>query len=72
MADTYVIEKITEDDFGCEERDESAPLMALCLAVSDDGKEREWVRVPDSILVEFGIEEGTKIDKVFLDKLTKK
>lgn len=47
QAKYVVIRRITEDDYGCEERPEGEPLMARCFVISMDGKTREWVRMPE-------------------------
>lgn len=55
----YVIKRITEDDFGCEEHLEDEPVMARCLVESVDGSESFWVRVPDEKLIKLNLDEGS-------------
>lgn len=43
----YQIEDILEADFGCEEREEGAPLLC-CLVLSADGK-RIYRNIPDEL-----------------------
>ena len=60
----YTVKRIDEDlDFGCEERLEDAPVMALVTLVDSSGKE-VTVKVEDAELYERNINEG---DKVCLD-----
>lgn len=43
----YTVERIDEDmDFGCEERIEGAPVMAVVTLIDDDGQEIK-LRQPD-------------------------
>lgn len=60
----YTVKRIDEDlDFGCEERPEDVPVMALVTLVDSSGKE-VTVKVEDAELYERNINEG---DKVCLD-----
>ena len=60
----YTVKRIDEDlDFGCEERLEDAPVMALVTLVDSSGKE-VTVKAEDTKLYERNINEG---DKVCLD-----
>ena len=60
----YTVKRIDEDlDFGCEERLEDAPVMALVTLVDSSGKE-VTVKAEDAKLYERNINEG---DKVCLD-----
>lgn len=60
----YTVKRIDEDlDFGCEERLEDAPVMALVTLVDSSGKE-VTVKAEDVKLYERNINEG---DKVCLD-----
>ena len=54
----YKVTKIEEDiDFGCEERPEGAPVMAVVTLESLDGEE-EVIRYPDKLLYGLGVCEG--------------
>ena len=60
----YTVKRIDEDlDFGCEERLDDAPVMALVSLVDSSGKE-VTVKAEDDKLYERNINEG---DKVCLD-----
>ena len=61
----YMIKRIDEDlDFGCEERSEDAPVMAVVILVDSSGEELR-VKAEDAMLYERDINEG---DKVYFDK----
>ena len=61
----YTVKRIEEDlDFGCEEREEGAPVMAVVTLVDSFGEEMR-VKAEDAILYERDINEG---DKVYFDK----
>lgn len=61
----YTIKRIDEDlDFGCEERAEGAPVMAVVTLMNSSGEEL-IVRSEDAMLYERNINEG---DKVYFDK----
>ena len=61
----YTIKRIEEDlDFGCEEREEGAPVMAVVTLVDSFGEEMR-VKAEDAMLYERDINEG---DKVYFDK----
>ncbi|MGN1155512.1 MAG: hypothetical protein ACI4TK_04990 [Agathobacter sp.] len=61
----YTVKRIDEDlDFGCEERVEGAPVMAVVTLIDDAGQEIK-IRQPDQMLYERDINEG---DVVFLDE----
>lgn len=64
-----VIKRIAEDDYGCEERPEGQPLMAMCLVESVDGLNQEWIRVPESVLAENKWDEGSTVKMSFLTKV---
>ena len=68
QAKYVVIRRITKDDHGCEERPEVEPPVARCFVVSMDGKTREWVRIPESVLAEKGLDEGSRVERDFIDK----
>ena len=60
----YTVKRIDEDlDFGCEERFEDMPVMAIVTLVDSSGKE-VTVKAEDAKLYERNINEG---DKVCLD-----
>ena len=60
----YTVKRIDEDlDFGCEERLDDAPVMALVTLVDSSGKE-VTVKAEDAKLYERNINEG---DTVCLD-----
>lgn len=61
----YTVKRIEEDlDFGCEEREEDAPVMAVVTLVDSFGEEMR-VKAEDAMLYERDINEG---DKVYFDK----
>ena len=54
----YTVDMIAEDlDFGCEERPEGAPVLAVVSMHAQSG-ERLTVRMPDQLLYERNIEEN--------------
>ena len=60
----YTVERIDEDlNFGCEERPDEVPVMAIVTLVDSSGKE-VTVKAEDAELYERNINEG---DKVCLD-----
>lgn len=61
----YTVERIDEDmNFGCEERIEGAPVMAVVTLIDDDGQKIK-LRQPDQMLYNKDINEG---GVVFLDE----
>ena len=61
----YTVKRIEEDlDFGCEEREEGAPVMAVVTLVDSFGEEMR-VKKEDAMLYERDINEG---DKVYFEK----
>ena len=61
----YTVKRIEEDlDFGCEEREEGAPVMAVVTLVDSFGEEMR-VKAEDAMLYERDINED---DKVYFDK----
>ena len=61
----YTVKRIEEDlDFGCEEREEGAPVMAVVTLVDSFGEEMR-VKAEDAMLYERNINEG---DKVYFDE----
>lgn len=64
----YSVLRIDEDlDFGCEEREEGAPVMAVVTILDEDGIQ-QVMRMEDDLLYEREINEG---DKVTLDEKKK-
>jgi hypothetical protein len=64
----YAVKRIDEDlDFGCEERDEGAPVMAVVILMNSSGEE-VTVKAEDAMLYERNINEG---DKVYFDEENK-
>ena len=62
---SYIVKRIDEDlDFGCEERAEDAPVMAVVTLMNSSGEELR-IRAEDAMLYERNINEG---DKVYFDK----
>ena len=61
----YTVKRIEEDlDFGYEEREEGAPVMAVVTLIDSFGEEMR-VKAEDAMLYERDINEG---DKVYFDK----
>ena len=61
----YTVKRIDEDlDFGCEERAEGAPVMAVVTLMNSPGEELR-VKAEDAMLYERNINEG---DKVYFDE----
>lgn len=64
----YVVKRIDEDlDFGCEERAEDTPVMAVVTLMNSSGEEL-IVKAEDAMLYERNINEG---DKVYFDEENK-
>lgn len=64
----YTVKRIEEDiDFGCEERAEGTPVMAVVVLEDSDGQETS-VRMEDQLLYDRGINEG---DRVYFDEKNK-
>ena len=64
----YIVKRIDEDlDFGCEERAEDAPVMAVVTLMNSSGGEVR-VKAEDAMLYERKINEG---DKVYFDEENK-
>lgn len=60
----YTVKRIDEDlNFGCEERPEGVPIMAI-VTLTDSSGEEVIVKAEDAMLYERNINEG---DKVCLD-----
>ena len=61
----YTVTKIEEDlDYGCEERGENTPVMAVVTLTSPDGGIRQC-KMPDQLLYDRDISRG---DKVIFDE----
>lgn len=61
---TYTVKLIEEDlDFGCEERAEGTPTMAIVTLIDESGEEQQ-IKMEDDMLYERGIHE---YDKVYFD-----
>lgn len=57
----YKVMEIQEDvDFGCEERSEGSPVMAVVLLRGEDGS-KMMTRQADQMLYDGGIEEGDSV-----------
>ena len=64
----YIVKRIDEDlDFGCEERAEGIPVMAVVTLINSAGEEL-IVKSEDVMLYERNINEG---DKVYFDEENK-
>ena len=67
----YTVKRIDEDlDFGCEERLDDAPVMALVTLVDSSGKE-VTVKAEDAKLYERNINEGDIVSLDVNNKLEK-
>ena len=57
----YIVKRIDEDlNFGCEERAEGAPVMAVVTLMNSSGEEL-IVKSEDAMLYERNINEGDKV-----------
>ena len=57
----YIVKRIDEDlDFGCEERAEGSPVMAVVTLI-DSSREELRVKVEDALLYKNNINEGDKV-----------
>ncbi len=57
----YIVKDIEEDlDFGCEERLDAAPKMAVAVLADETGRELRK-KVPDQHLYDEGIEPGSRV-----------
>lgn len=64
----YTVKRIDEDlDFGCEERMEGVPVMAVVTLIDEEGQEMK-LQQPDQMLYRKDINEG---DIVYLDEKRK-
>ncbi len=57
---SFIIEQITEADFGCEETERKEPMALLKLRNEADSSEK-YVEVPEAVLADQGITEGKKV-----------
>jgi hypothetical protein len=67
MGMRYQVEDILEADFGCEEREEGAPLLC-CLALSADGK-RIYRNIPDELARKCALTKGMVLTEEELREL---
>ena len=57
----YTVKRIDEDlDFGCEERFEDMPVMAIVTLINSS-REEVIVKIEDAMLYERNIKEGDKV-----------
>ena len=57
----YTVKRIDEDmNFGCEERPDDAPVMAIVTLVDSSGEEIR-IKAEDAMLYECNINEGDKV-----------
>ena len=54
----WIVKRIQEDDFGCEERPDDVKVKVLVTLVTENGQKR-LVRVDDDWLYANGIDEGS-------------
>ena len=62
--EVYVVENITEADYGCEETFREEPIALLKLKLLENTAEKECFRyeeIPESVLSKQGISEGKKV-----------
>ena len=55
---SWMVKRIQEDDFGCEERPDDAKTQVLVTLTDENGQER-LIRVDDEWLYKNGIDEGS-------------
>ena len=67
----YIVKRIDEDlDFGCEERFEDMPVMAIVTLTNSSGEEIR-IKAEDAMLYECNINEGDKVSIDANNKLEK-
>ena len=67
----YTVKRIDEDvDYGCEERSEDAPVMAVVTLTNSLGEEFV-IKAEDAMLYECNINEGDKVSLHANNKLEK-
>ena len=54
---TWIVKRIQEDDYGCEERPENEKVTVLVTLINENGQERQ-LRVEDDWMYANGINEG--------------
>ena len=60
--DIYLLEQITEPDFGCEESDRKEPMALLRLSkLASDSEDKRYIEVSENKLSDEGISEGKKV-----------
>ena len=55
---SWIVKRIQEDDFGCEERQDDAKVKVLVTLADENGQER-LIHVEDDWLYANGIDEGS-------------
>lgn len=60
----WIVKRIQEDDFGCEERPDDVKVKVLVTLVNENGQKR-LVRVDDDWLYANGIDEGSSWPEQF-------
>ena len=60
--DIYLVEQITEPDFGCEESVRKEPMALLRLSkLASDSEDKRYIEVSENKLSDEGISEGKKV-----------
>ena len=67
---SWMVKRIQEDDFGCEERPDDTKTQVLVTLADENGQER-LIRVDDEWLYKNGIDEGSCWPKVVDTPITK-
>lgn len=65
----YIIDRIFEDDYGCEERPDDQPDMVLVLLWDETGEKR-LLRVEDELLRRLNLDEGSAVSVLEDDTLS--
>lgn len=65
----YIIDRIFEDDYGCEERPDDQPDMVLVL-LRDETGEKRLLRVEDELLRRLNLDEGSAVSVLEDDTLS--
>lgn len=63
----WIVKRIQEDDYGCEERPENEKATVLVTLIDEKGQER-LLRVEDDWLYANGIDEGDRWPVDFMEK----
>ena len=58
--ESYLVEQMQEDDYGCEELPEGEKPKVLCVLRAKDGTQR-IVRMEDDLLLERKIDAGSRV-----------